>query len=31
MSTTGGACVAELRAMGHGPRPIVGHDLSFAV
>jgi arabinogalactan endo-1,4-beta-galactosidase len=31
MSTTGDVCVAELRAMGHGPRPIVGHDLSFAV
>ncbi len=26
-----GACVAELRAMGRGPRMIVGHDLSFAV
>jgi arabinogalactan endo-1,4-beta-galactosidase len=31
MSTTGGACVAELRAMGRGPDAIIGHDLSFAV
>jgi arabinogalactan endo-1,4-beta-galactosidase len=30
--STDGACVAELRALGHAPRPlIVGHDLSFAV
>jgi arabinogalactan endo-1,4-beta-galactosidase len=31
MSTTGGACVAELRAMGRGSQAIIGHDLSFAV
>jgi arabinogalactan endo-1,4-beta-galactosidase len=29
--STEGACVAELRALGRGPHPIIGHDLSFAV
>ncbi|NVI92970.1 glycosyl hydrolase 53 family protein [Actinomadura sp. BRA 177] len=27
----GTPCVGELRTMGHGPRMIIGHDLSFAV